>query len=118
MYNIQEKNYITLAKDRNSEYPIVRFWYTKQSGRTIEEIIDREPSFIEWAIKVFQNVTPSQAQYFKKVTGKDIPEEAIQDVQPYEWQEGDTEQLYIDLCKTQDLDRTLQKYRGVQLNLF
>lgn len=109
---------IKLKPNRVAEYPIVRFWYTKQSGRTIEEIIDREPSFIEWAVSTFQNLTPSQAQYFKKITGKDIPGEAIQDVTPYEHQEGDTEQLYIDLCTTQDLDKTLQKYRGVQLNLF
>ena len=73
---------------------------------------------MEWSIGAFQNVTPAQAQYFKKITGKDIPEEAIQDVTPYEYQEGDPEQLYIDLCTTQDLDKTLQKYRGVQLNLF
>ena len=115
---MQLQQVIKLNSNRRSEYPIVRFWYTKQAGQTIEEIIDREPSFIEWAVSTFQNVTPSQAQHFKKLTGKDIPEEAIQDVQPYEWQEGDTEQLYIDLCKTQNLDKTLQKYRGVQLNLF
>lgn len=112
------KNYIKLSKDRNSEYPIVRWWYTQHSGKTIEEVIDICPSFMQWSIGAFQNVTPSQAQYFKKITGKDIPEEAIQDVTPYEYQEGDPEQLYIDLCKTQDLDKTLQKYRGVQLNLF
>lgn len=113
-----EKKYISISSSRNSEYPIVRFWYTKQAGRTIEEIIDREPSFIEWAIKNFQNVTPSQATYFEKKTGKTIPDICIQDVKPYEWVEGDTEQLYIDLCKSQDLEGTLFKHRGIQLNLF
>ena len=113
-----EKKYIKIQSPRNNEYPIVRFWYTKHAGRTIEEIIDREPSFIEWAIKCFQNVTPAQAAYFEKKTGKAIPDICIQDVEPYEWVEGDTEQMYIDICKSQDLGGTLQKYRGVQLNLF
>jgi hypothetical protein len=112
------KQTIKLKPNRRSEYPISRFWYTKHAGRTIEEIIDREPSFIEWAIKNFQNVTPSQAIYFEKKTGKSIPDICIQDVKPYEWVEGDTEQLYIDLCESQDLEGTLFKHRGIQLNLF
>jgi hypothetical protein len=112
------KQTIKLKPNRRSEYPISRFWYTKHAGRIIEEIIDREPSFIEWAIKNFQNVTPSQATYFEKKTGKSIPDICIQDVKPYEWVEGDTEQLYIDLCESQDLEGTLFKHRGIQLNLF
>lgn len=118
MHNTQKKNYITLTKDRNGEYPITRFWYTKQAGRTIEEIIDRDPSFMEWAISTFQNVTPSQAAYFEKKTHKSIPLECIQDVRPYEWQDGDSEEMYMDLCRTLNLDKTILKYRGVQLNLF
>lgn len=114
----ETKKYIKIARKYDREYPIVRFWYTKQAGRTIEEIIDREPSFMEWAISTFQNVTPAQADYFEKKTQKSIPPEYIQDVQPYEWREGDPEQLYATLCETKNLDKTLQDYRGVQLNLF
>lgn len=113
------KQTIKLKPNRRSEYPISRFWYTKQAGRTIEEIIDREPSFIEWAVSTFQNLTPSQAIYFEKQTNKVIPEECIQDVQPYDHQEGDPEELYMELCDSgKTLEEVLHKYRGVQLNLF
>lgn len=114
-----EKITIKLKPNRRSEYPIVRFWYTKQSGRTIEEIIDREPSFIEWVVSTFQNLTPQQASYFKKKTGKLIPDECIQDVKPYEYKEGDPMELYMELCDSgKSLNEILHKYRGVQLNLF
>ena len=113
------KQTIKLKPNRRSEYPISRFWYTKQAGRTIEEIIDREPSFIEWAVSTFQNLTPSQALYFEKRTNKVIPKECIQDVQPYDHKEGDSEDLYMELCDSgKTLEEILLKYRGVQLNLF
>lgn len=113
------KQTIKLKPNRRSEYPISKFWYTKQAGRTIEEIIDREPSFIEWAVSTFQNLTPSQALYFEKRTNKVIPEECIQDVQPYDYQEGDPIDLYIELCDSnKSLNEVLHKYRGIQLNLF
>ena len=116
---MQAQQTIKLKPNRRSEYPISRFWYTKQAGLTIEEIIDREPSFIEWAISTFQNVTPQQALYFTKQTNKVIPEECIQDVQPYEYLDGDSEDLYMELCNSgKSLEYILQKYRGVQLNLF
>lgn len=116
---MQAQQVIKLKQNRRSEYPIARFWYTKQSGRTIEEIIDREPSFIEWAVSTFQNLTPQQASYFKKKTGKLIPDECIQDVPPYEYKEGDPMELYMELCdSSKSLDEILHKYRGVQLNLF
>jgi hypothetical protein len=116
---MQEQQAIKLKPNRRSEYPIVRFWYTKQAGFSVEEIIDREPSFIEWAISTFQNVTPQQASYFKKKTGKLIPDECIQDVKPYEHLSSDPDSLYEELCESgKTLDETLHKYRGVQLNLF
>ncbi|MBR5297531.1 MAG: hypothetical protein IKU29_06665 [Parabacteroides sp.] len=100
------------------EWPIVRFWYTQKQGKTIEEIIDQDIDWFEWALKEFQNVTPSQANHYHKVTGKKIPQKFIQDVEPYLWQKGDRDGLYMDLCRTQDLEGTLRKWRGEQLSLF
>jgi hypothetical protein len=99
------------------EWPIVKWWYTRKKGLTIEETIDKDLSWFCWAVKEFQNVTPSQAKYFEEKTGKKLPARYIQDVEPYEWQPGDPEQLYMELCETQDLDGTLLKYRGKQLSL-
>ena len=93
------------------EYPVVKMWYTKHKGKTIEEIIDKDPSFACWMIKTFQNLTPTQAQYFKKRWGKELKKEYIQDVEPYEWKKGDPEQLYMELCETQDLQKALQRWR-------
>lgn len=119
MTNSGIKRQIGLTPSRNSEWPIVKFWYTQHAGRTIEEIIDKSPSFLEWAIKNFQNVTPRQAEYFTRRTGKIIPQEAIQDVTPYEYISSDPPELYEELCKPGAvLEKVLQKYRGVQLNLF
>lgn len=116
---MQVKQTIKLKPDRRSEYPISRFWYTKQAGRTIEEIIDRDPNFLEWAVATFQNLTPQQAKYFESKTLKVVPEECIQDVVPYEYQEGDPMELYMELCDSgKSLDEILHKYRGIQLNLF
>ena len=99
------------------EWPIVKWWYTRKKGLTIEETIDKDLRWFCWAVKEFQNVTPSQAKYCEKKTGKKLPARYIQDVEPYEWQPGDPEQLYMELCETQDLDGTLLKYRGKQLSL-
>lgn len=99
------------------EWPIVKWWYTRKKGLTIEETIDKDLSWFCWAVKEFQNVTPSQAKYFEEKTGKKLPARYIQDVEPYEWQPGDPEQLYMELCETQNLDGTLLKYRGKQLSL-
>lgn len=93
------------------EYPIVSFWYTRHKGRTIEWIIDHDIDYMIWAIKSFQDLTPSQAEYLKKRTGKELKPEYIQDVQPYEWQKGDPVSLYAELCETRDLEGTLSKYR-------
>ena len=107
-----------LDPKRNNEYPIVFFWYTKHKGKTIEELIDKDVSFFEWTVSVFQNVTPSQAEYYFRKTGKELPAEVIQDVTPYEYLPGDPESMYMELCETGDLERTIRKYRGEQLNLF
>ena len=100
------------------EWPIVRWWYIRIKGLTIEETIDKDLSWFYWAVKEFQNVTPSQAKYFEKKTGKKLPARYIQDVEPYEWQPGDSEELYMELCECQDLTKTLRKYRGEQLSMF
>lgn len=100
------------------EWPITSFWYTQKKGKTIEEIIDTDPSWLIWAIKEFQNVTPKQAEYFEKRLGKKLNPKYIQDVEPYTWIPGDPDGLYMDLCNNQNIDYTLRKWRGEQLNLF
>ena len=100
------------------EWPIVRFWYTKKKGKTIEEIIDTDVDWLNWAIKEFQNLTPKQAKYYELKTKKKLNPKYIQDVEPYEWKNGDPDNLYMDLCNNQDLRYTLRKWRGEQLNIF
>lgn len=100
------------------EWPIKFWWYTRKKGLTIEQTIDKDLDWFCWAVKEFQNVTPKQAEYFKLKTGKCINPKYIQDVEPYEYKSGDPEQLYMELCETQDLTGTLRKYRGEQLSIF
>ena len=108
-----------LSPKHRHEYPIVFYWYTKRQGRTIEWIIDNDPGFFEWVVRTFQDVTPSQAQYYKQKTGKTVPKECIQNVEPYDRKPGDPEGLYPELCKTRNLQATLFKYRqGCQMGLF
>ena len=108
-----------LATGHPHEYPIVRFWYTKHCRKTIEEIIDRDVTFFEWAVRTFQDVTPKQAMYYKERTGCEVPAECIQDVEPYEWQKGDGDmEPYMTICRTRDLEGTLLKFRGHQYDLF
>lgn len=104
--------------NRNSEWPIVKFWYTKKKGQTIEHIIDTDISFFEWAVNTFQNITPSQAEYYTRKTGYAVNPRVVQDVEPYEWKKGDSDRLYIELCETQDLQKVLRKYRGEMGSLF
>ena len=85
---------------------------------TIEESIDADVEWVCWAIKNFQNVTPVQARYLEQKTGRKLNPIYIQDVEPYEWKPGDSEELYMEICRTQDLVGTLRKYRGEQLSLF
>ena len=100
-----------IPKDRFGEWPIKFWWYTKKKGMTMED-------WFLWAVCTFQNVTPEQAEYFKKRTGKTLNSRLIQDVEPYEYKTGDTEEMYMEICRTQDLHGTLRKWRGEQLNLF
>lgn len=104
--------------DRIREWPIVRFWYTQKNGKTIEEIIDTDPDWLWWAIREFQNLTPKQAEYYQLRTGKKLSPHYIQDVTPYEYQSGDPGGLYMDLCRSQNLEYTLRKWRGEQLSIF
>ena len=100
------------------EWPIKFFWYTRKKGKTIEEVIDTDPDWLEWAIREFQNLTPSQAEYYEKRIGKKLSKKFIQDVEPYEWKPGDPDEMYLDLCYAQDLEKTIRKWRGRQLELF
>lgn len=110
---------IKLSKDHKHEYPIERFWYTKHSGLTIEELIDKDLPFFEWAVGAFQEITPAQAAHYIKKTGHRVPPQVISDVVPYSHQEGDPDQMYMDLCETRDLDAMIFKWRKRnQLELF
>lgn len=110
---------LKLVNGRRYEWPIVSFWYTRKEGQTIEQIIDTDVTFFEWAVSNFQNVTPKQAAYYTEKTGRVVPAQAIQDVEPYEWRKGDPEKLYMELCETQNLKDCLYRYRGAeQLDLF
>ena len=108
----------TIDTHKLREYPIVRFWYTKYSGMTIEEIIDKDIDFFLWVVSSFQNVTPQQAKYFEEKTGKILNPRVIVDVEPYEYVKGDPEEMYMEICHTQDLQSAILKYRGIQTSLF
>ena len=108
----------TLKSDRFGEWPIVRWWYTKKKGQTIEETIDNDLDWFLWAVTEFQNVTPHQAEYFHKKTGMRLNPIVIQNVEPYNYEPGDPEPLYMDICTSQNLESVLLKYRGKQLDLF
>ena len=103
----------TLVPNPNhrNEYPIAFFWYTKKKGQTIEQIIDTDPSFFEWAVSVFQLVTPSQAMHYTRKTGRKIDPCLIMNAEPYTWQKGDPEQMYMELCEVCDLGSVISKYR-------
>ena len=110
---------LAISGDHRHEYPIEKFWYTKHNGHSIEYIIDHDITFFEWAVRIFQDVTPTQAEYYYKKTGRKIPRACIKAVPPYVWETGDPERLYMELCESGDLDKILFKYRkGNQLDLF
>lgn len=101
------------------EWPIVKFWYTKHAGWTIEELIDKDTEYFEWVVNTFQDVTPQQAAYYHKRTGRKVPDAYIRNVEPYLWQKGDGElEPYMTICRTGDLEGSLLKYRGKQYDLF
>lgn len=111
---------LKLVKNRRHEYPIVRLWYTKREGWTIEELIRNDITFFEWLVSNFQDVTPAQAQFYKRLTKKELPSEVIKDVTPYEWKNGDPECLYSEVCRSGDLDSSILKHRpgSSQLSIF
>lgn len=81
------------------EYPVVKMWYGKGAGRTIEEIIDWKPDYFIWMVEKFLDVTPAQASYFEQKYGMKLPPEVIRDVPPYEWKKGSPEEEYAEICK-------------------
>lgn len=82
------------------EYPVHHMWYGKGAGRTIEEIIDWKPDYFIWLVQTFLDVTPSQAAYFKKKLGMDLPREVIRDVVPYIHHKLSPPEEYERICKT------------------
>ena len=103
---------------RRKEWPVTHMWYTKKCGMTMEEIIDTDPDFFIWMVETFQNITPNQADHFYRKAGFRVPDECIQDVEPYDHRTTDPVKLYMELCDTQDYTGTMKKYRVEQLNLF
>lgn len=91
------------------EYPISFIWYTKHAGKTIEWIMDHDPSYFVWMLKTFQDVTPPQADHFYSRYKKRIPKQYIQDVEPYTYQKGDPEEMYMELCTNRDLKPLMEK---------
>lgn len=100
------------------EWPVETIWYTRHAGQTIERIIDTDPDYFEWMVRTFQLVTPAQAVYYRKRTNRTVPSEYIHDVEPYRWQKGDPDKLYMEICTSHDLHGTIRKYRGEQLSMF
>lgn len=107
-----------VLNNRRNEWPVTMMWYTKKKGQDIENIIDSDPDFFMWMVETFQNVTPQQANYFKRKYAVVVPEKFIQDVEPYTWEEEDPDRIYMEICDTQDLHSVLKKYRSAQLSLF
>lgn len=70
---------------KKREPPVLRFWYGKGAKyKSIEELIDNNPSWFIWAVDTFQDITPKQAKYWQdKYPGLDLPEEVIVDVDPF-----------------------------------
>lgn len=82
------------------EWPVLKMWYGKMAGKTVEEIVDNYPRYFIWMVKAFQDVTVTQAKYFQDKYGMDLPPEVIQDVIPYEYiYKHSPEEEYERLCK-------------------
>ena len=54
----------TIDAHKLREYPIVRFWYTKYSGMTIEEIIDNDYNTDDGEIKI-KGIIEEEAKIYK-----------------------------------------------------
>ena len=101
------------------EFPIQKFWYGKGAAyKSIEELMEKNPGWFIWAVETFQDLTPQQAEHFKEVYGMDLPEDVIcsrelldkiNNGKPYEYQKGDTEEMYKELCR-QYADATKQEW--------
>ena len=105
-----------IIKNHPREWPVTMMWYTKHAGQTIERIIDTDLPYFEWMVRTFLMVTPDQAEYYKHVTGNDIPKDYVMNVEPYSWQKGDPEDLYIDICRHGNIDFWLEQYRKPKNN--
>lgn len=82
------------------EWPVLKMWYGKMAGKTIEEIIDTQPRYFIWMVKAFQDVTVTQAKHFQDKYEMELPPEVIQDVTPYEYiYKHSPEGEYERLCK-------------------
>lgn len=84
------------------EWPIVKFWYGKGAKySSIEELIDSNPSWFLWAVDTFQDITPSQAQYWldKYPELGPIPNEYVKDVVPYRHTKDSPDSEYMNLCE-------------------
>lgn len=97
------------------EYPVHHMWYGKGAGRTIEEIIDWRPDYFIWLVQTFLDVTPSQAAYFKKKYGMDLPKEYIRDVQPYIHLKNSPTEEYKEVCEKGKLSSKI-KHRSISIN--
>lgn len=101
------------------EFPIKKFWYGKGAAyRTIEELMEKNSGWFIWAVETFQDLTPAQAEHFKKVYGMELPPELITSQElldeinggeAYEFKKGDSEEVYKNLCRKY-ADKTGQKW--------
>lgn len=74
-------------------------WYGKMAGHTIEDIIEHNVEYFIWMVKAFQDVTVSQAKFFRDKWGMDLPEEVIKNVPPYTYNKKAPKGEYESLCK-------------------
>lgn len=97
------ENKLTQVRNKDlsgGEWPVVKMWYGKMAGKTIEEIIDNYPRYFIWMVKAFQDVTVTQAKHFQDRYEMELPREVIQDVIPYEYiYKHSPEGEYERLCK-------------------
>ena len=91
------------------EFPIRKFWYGKGAAyNTIEELLEKNPGWFIWAVETFQDLSPAQAEHFRKVYGMELPESVITSQElldsingglPYEYKKGDGEEVYKEICR-------------------
>lgn len=88
-------------KGNHGEHPVTAMWYGKMAGKTIEEIIDTDPSYFVWMLSGFLDVTVQQAKYFEEKYGLALPENVIAPPEISAWThcEDTLENEYKELCK-------------------